>query len=117
MRLVQFLDAGLGRSVACVSEDGRALQVIGGVHSVYNLALEAVRQGTSLAALAAEWRTAEQISYERVASERRLLPPLDHSDAARWLVTGTGLSHLGSAAARDSMHAKIQQDESQLTDS
>jgi len=32
-------------------------------------------------------------------------------------VTGTGLSHLGSAAARDSMHAKLQQEESQLTDS
>ena len=49
--------------------------------------------------------------------ERRLLPPLDHPDAARWLITGTGLSHLGSAAARDSMHVKLKQDEAQLTDS
>jgi hypothetical protein len=117
MRLVQFLDAGLGRSVGCVSEDGRSLQVVGGVRSVYDLALEAVRRGAGLAQLAADWRTAEQVSYERVVAERRVLPPLDHADAARWLVTGTGLSHLGSAAARDAMHAKIQQDESQLTDS
>ena len=117
MRLVQFLDAGLGRSVARVSEDGRQLQVIGGVRSVHDLALEALRRRTNLAAVADDWITPEQVSYDKVVADGRLLPPLDHPDAARWLVTGTGLSHLGSAAARDAMHAKIQQDEAQLTDS
>ena len=117
MRLVQFLDAGLGRSVARVSEDGRQLQVIGGVRSVHDLALEALRRRTNLAAVADDWITPEQVSYDKVVADARLLPPLDHPDAARWLVTGTGLSHLGSAAARDAMHAKIQQDEAQLTDS
>jgi hypothetical protein len=117
MRLVQFLDTGMGRSVACVSDDGRQLQLIGGARSVYDLALEAVRRRTSLAQLATEWLTPERVRYDSVAAAQRLLPPLDHPDAARWLVTGTGLSHLGSAAARDSMHAKLQQDEAQLTDS
>jgi hypothetical protein len=117
MRLVQFLDAGRGRSVASVSEDGQRLHLIGGVQSVYDLALEALRRRTGLAQIAAEFTTPEQASYDQVIAERRLLPPLDHPDEARWLVTGTGLSHLGSAAARDAMHAKIQQDESQLTDS
>jgi hypothetical protein len=59
----------------------------------------------------------ESVPYDEVVSERRLLPPLDHPIPARCLITGTGLSHLGSAAARDSMHAKLKQDESQLTDS
>jgi hypothetical protein len=117
MRLVQFLDGGGARCAACVSEDGRHLQVLRGVRSVRELALQAARSGRPLAQLAGEARTAEPVRYDEVIAQRRLLPPLDHEDAARWLVTGTGLSHLGSAAARDSMHAKLQQDESQLTDS
>ena len=35
---------------------------------------------------------------------RRLLPPIDHPDPAHMLVTGTGLTHLGSAEGRDKMH-------------
>ena len=48
----------------------------------------------------------------------RVLPPIDHPDPAHLLVTGTGLTHLGSAATRDSMHAKAASaDEAALTDS
>ncbi len=32
------------------------------------------------------------------------MPPLDHPDPAHVFVTGTGLTHLGSAKARDAMH-------------
>ena len=39
-------------------------------------------------------------------SDWRLLPPIDHPDeAARCLVSGTGLTHLGSAQNRQAMHA------------
>ncbi len=117
MRLVQFLDNGGGRAVGMVAEDGRQLQLVGGARSVYDVALEAIRRKSGIEQVARAWATQEHIAYEQVVTERRLLPPLDHADPARWLVTGTGLSHLGSAAARDSMHAKLQQDESQLTDS
>ena len=81
------------------------------------MALEAIRRRSSIEQVADDWRTRETMSYETVVAERRLLPPLDHADSARWLVTGTGLSHLGSAAARDAMHAKLQTEETQLTDS
>lgn len=117
MRLVQFLDRRRARRVGQVAADGRTLSIIGGTNSVYDLAMEAARRGTALSTLAAERVTAEHADYGEVISGRRVLPPLDHADPARWLVTGTGLSHLGSAAARDAMHAKIQQDEAQLTDS
>jgi hypothetical protein len=51
-------------------------------------------------------------------AERRLLAPLDHPDPAHCLVTGTGLTHLGSADARDSMHKKVaEQGEAALSDS
>ena len=46
-----------------------------------------------------------------------MLAPLDHPDPAHCLVTGTGLTHLGSAQARDAMHQAMQQAEEQLSDS
>jgi hypothetical protein len=117
MRLVQFLDRAGARTIGVVSESGATLEVIGGAQRVYDMAMEAIRRDVALAQIAREWQTKELVSYEEVIAEGRLLPPLDHADAARWLVTGTGLSHLGSAAARDSMHVKLQQAESELTDS
>ena len=111
MRLVQFLDRAGARTVGVVSESGATLEVIGGAQRVYDMAMEAIRCNVALAQIAGEWQTKELVSYEEVIAEGRLLPPLDHADAARWLVTGTGLSHLGSAAARDSMHVKLQQAE------
>jgi hypothetical protein len=34
-----------------------------------------------------------------------LLAPIDHADPAHLLMTGTGLTHLGSAEGRNKMHA------------
>ncbi len=45
-----------------------------------------------------------------------MLAPLDHPDPAHLLVTGTGLTHLGSAEGRDSMHKDLS-DTAKLTDS
>jgi hypothetical protein len=59
----------------------------------------------------------ERLDYDAVwegRSEWRILPPIDHpSEPARCLVTGTGLTHLKSAANRDAMHAAT----AQVTDS
>ena len=117
MRLVQFLDRDQSRRVAMVSDDGTALRVLRQTQRVYELALEAGRRKLALSALVQDRLGTDSVSYDEIVSERRLLPPLDHADSARCLITGTGLSHLGSAAARDSMHVKLKQDESQLTDS
>ena len=117
MRLVQFVDRDESRKVAAVSDDGTTLRVLRQTQRVYDLALEAGRRKLALAALVQDRLGTEAVNYDEVVSQRRLLPPLDHPDSARALITGTGLSHLGSAAARDSMHVKLKQDESQLTDS
>jgi len=116
MRLVQWHEGG-ARRVGVASEDGRSLQPVQGADSVYRLAVEAIRGKHGLEEMIRGRLSADTVSYDKVVTEQGLLPPLDHPDAARWLVTGTGLSHLGSAAARDSMHAKLSQDEAQLTDS
>ncbi|MCC7546424.1 MAG: FAH family protein [Burkholderiales bacterium] len=116
MRLVQWHE-GETRRVGVPSEDGRSLQPVQDADSVYRLAVEAIRGRHTLEQLVRGRLSSQSVSYDEVMSGQRLLPPLDHPDVARWLVTGTGLSHLGSAAARDSMHAKLSQDEAQLTDS
>jgi hypothetical protein len=116
LRLVQFPDPSGARRVAA-SDDGKILRVLTGVARTYDLALSAIRAGSSLESLAKAKLGTQSVSYDDVVNEARLLPPLDHPDPYRCLITGTGLSHLGSAAARDSMHAKLQKDESELTDS
>ncbi len=52
----------------------------------------------------------------RALDDRRVLPPIDHKDPAHVLVTGTGLTHLGSAEGRDQMHKDLA-DPSKITDS
>ncbi len=56
--------------------------------------------------------------WKRPMREGKFLPPITHPDAAHLHLTGTGLTHLGSAATRDSMHKKTTEAaEETLTDS
>ena len=116
MRLVQFTDRAGGRRVAA-SDDGNTLRILAGVTRIYDLALLAARTGSSLEATVKSKIGTDTNSYDEVVTEKRLLPPFDHPDPYRCLISGTGLSHLGSAAARDSMHAKLQKGDTELTDS
>ena len=95
MRLVQFIDANGRRRVGRVSQDGDMLHVLGDTDSVRELALEANRSGTTLAALVDERASDEIVDYVAVIDEGRLLSPLDHPDPAHCFVTGTGLDPSG----------------------
>jgi hypothetical protein len=102
MRLVQFREAGPASAVAVV--DGPLLRPLQGVPSLYALARAALAERSSLTA-AAQGRVSDQThDYSTIAAEGRLLPPISHPDPSRLLVTGTGLTHIGSAQARDDMH-------------
>jgi hypothetical protein len=116
MRLVQFRSAAGARRVGRV-EDGGSVLALRGAGSVYELALRAAREGRSLAELAAAATSDGGFDLAELEAAGRLLVPLDHPDPAHCLVAGTGLTHLGSAQARDSMHQAIQKAESELTDS
>ena len=61
--------------------------------------------------------TSTRLDYIQLVDDKRLLPPLTHPDPAHCLVTGTGLTHLGSADTRSAMHTKTQVREDELTDS
>lgn len=103
LRLVQMLsDAGV-RQVAALEDDGPAW-VLRGVASTYELAAEALEEGTSLAEAAAARRSDAVADLHAAEAEGRLLPPIDHPDAAHLHLSGTGLTHLGSAEGRDKMH-------------
>jgi hypothetical protein len=81
------------------------------------LAWEAISADRSVAELVAARLTPERVDLSALEQAGNLLPPLDHpTDPAHMLVTGTGLSHLGSAEGRDKMHADLAQ-AGTLTDS
>ena len=117
MRLVQFQSADGNRGVGRVAEDRGPVEVLSGIESVYQLAQTAARSGRLLAEIVAEAAADERIEIESLLAGGRLLSPLDHPDPAHCLITGTGLTHLGSAQARDAMHQAVQKDEAELSDS
>src|SRR4051812_38284121 len=116
MRLVQLKGADGDRLVAVLRDDAGG-QVIRGVTSAYELASRAIAEKLSLEAMAARLGLGEGIEVRAALAEGRLLAPLDHPDPAHLVVTGTGLTHLGSAEGRDAMHKKLSGGELVLTDS
>ena len=117
MRLVQLITPDKTRRVAIVSDDGQALHLLQETERVYDLALAASRSRQPLEHLVQARVSSETVAYQTVIDENRLLVPLDHPDPAHCILSGTGLDHLGSAQARDSMHAKLDAPADELTDS
>ena len=114
MRLVQYRDEHGARRVALVEAEGDLLRPVEDVRSTYELANAAMVDGLTLVDAAMSRLAGTPADYAPIVAEGRLLPPLDHPDPAHCLVTGTGLTHLGSADARDAMHVTP---EHELTDS
>lgn len=114
MRLVQFNAVGTDTPCVAVVRDDGTLDVIADTAGTYALAMEAARTGASLADLATRKGVAESVRYDDVAARGALLPPITHPDPAHMLLTGTGLTHLGSAATRNAMHEKS---DAELSDS
>lgn len=115
MRLIQFVTGEGKRKVAALVEESGAPRVVTGATSVRDLALEAHSSARSLVATVEARGLGEPVDYDALIAEKRLLVPLDHPEPSRCLVALTGLTHLGSAQSRDSMHAKLQGDD--LSDS
>ena len=114
-RLVQ-LQRGTERRVALVEEP--RLRLVRDFNSVFALATAAITADQSLTTFVRSHLSDETLDYDAIyggASPWRLLSPIDHPlDPARCLVSGTGLTHLGSAKNRAAMHEKS---DAALTDS
>jgi hypothetical protein len=134
LHLVQ-LNGPDGRRIAVVDEPN--LRLLATPLSVYALVQQAIEQKTSLSGLVRQNLSGDTIPYDSVynglsgdtipydsvyngQSEWQLLPPIDvPNEAQRVLVTGTGLTHYGSARDRQNMHLNTltPDQEASMTDS
>ena len=105
-----------GSITVVVREEGGDGRAVKGAASVYALALEAADSGKSLKAVIDAKGLGEVVDLEAAYAEARLLSPITHPDTAHLHLTGTGLTHLGSAATRDAMHAAVSKVEEGATD-
>jgi hypothetical protein len=102
--------------LAVVARNGSEAAVVKGATSTYALVQEAFASGSNLGQVIAEHGLGGAVDMQRLADEGRLTLPITHPDPTHLHLTGTGLTHLGSAAARDAMHTKLGSNET-LTDS
>ncbi|KZB68833.1 AraD1 family protein [Thalassospira sp. MCCC 1A02491] len=103
MRLVQYKDTAGAQHVAVV-EDENTLIPLKGVSTTRELATIALAKNMTMIEKAKIRMGDDRVDYNEVVRDGRLLPPITHVDPAHFLVTGTGLTHLGSASARANMH-------------
>jgi hypothetical protein len=86
------------------------LRILSRVESVFELASDCIRDRASLSERVHQLATGESLSYDEVYGQKsgwHLLAPIDVPGAPeRVLVSGTGLTHLGSAKDRQTMHAQ-----------
>jgi hypothetical protein len=116
MLLIQFKDHQGSRCVGRLEENGK-VRPVSGAESTYKLAAEAIARGCGLTELVEERLHGPEHDYDQLLADGSLLPPVDHPDPAHCIITGTGLTHLGSADTRDAMHKKISGEIETLTDS
>lgn len=114
LRLLQF--CGLGGRRRVIAARGRHAAFVSGSESVLSLARSAIASGRTLAQCVAELGTEEKVDLHAALEAGQLLPPIDHPDPTRILLSGTGLTHLGSAEGRDRMH-RAAADPTRQTDS
>lgn len=99
MFLSQLKDGGI------ICRQGNVARLVAGFSSTYELAKAAIAGGVSIADLIASRGEGQAVDLVELAAAGKLDCPVRHPDAAHMFLTGTGLTHTGSASARDSMHA------------
>lgn len=102
-----------GRAV--VAREGAQAHLVPGTATTRDLAQAAIAAGHGLAAEIGARGKGDAVDLGAALAEGRVLLPVDHPDPAHLHLTGTGLTHLGSAATRDAMHQKT--DPEDMTDS
>ena len=100
------------KGVGVVARQGDEARVVRATPSVYELATAAIVAGHGIKAEVEKRGLGDAVDLSRATFDL----PVSHPDPAHLHLTGTGLTHLGSASARDAMHAKLAGTEA-LTDS
>jgi hypothetical protein len=87
-----------------IVDDGGSARFVNRVASTRELALQAIEAGVSIADMVSRLGAGAEVDPAAELAAGRIIAPIDHEDPAHLLMTGTGLTHLGSADARDQMH-------------
>lgn len=113
-RLAQWRGPDGQRAVILARNDQAHL--VSGVATVRELATLAIGKGRTLLDAALELGLEAPVDLGVEFALGRLIAPIDHADPAHLTLSGTGLTHLGSAEGRDAMH-RAAASGSNLTDS
>lgn len=107
---LRFLQLGLpdGERIVVASRGDGTGYRISGVSSTYELAQLALWEQCSLASIIEGRLSGDVIDLKAALADKTILAPVDHEDPARLHLSGTGLTHLGSAESRDRMHREAQ---------
>src|SRR5271157_1901928 len=114
MRLIQFIVSDTGRHAGLIEKDIviDLTSINPNWQSIYRIFEEAQQAGKNLESYIynSEFpKNRVTLSYFELLKQKPggkiwLIPPLDHPDPAHCLISGTGLTHLGSASQRNEMH-------------
>ncbi len=99
-----------GKRQVLATLDGETRSVLG-VQSTIELAERAIAAGLDLRQAVEQAGFGEAVDPAAELAEGHLISPVDHPDPAHLILTGTGLTHLGSAEGRDRMHKAAANDE------
>ena len=115
MRLIQFQRSENNRAVGLIEDD-----LVYDITSfnknwdrLYNIFWEARKKGITIEELisGSDFRSrSDTYNYSKLLMQFPndpkgwIIPPIDHPDPAHCIITGTGLTHLGSMAQRSNMH-------------
>lgn len=102
LRLIQHRGGDGRRRVIMARDDDAGF--VAGATSVRALATRAIAEGATLAALIEACGIEGDVDLAAEYAAGTLIAPIDHEDGAHLIMTGTGLTHLGSAEGRDRMH-------------
>ena len=102
LRLLPHLGPDGTRRV--IAATGERAAFVAGSTDIRSLATAAIASGHDLRTAVAHAELAGAVDLEDELAAGRLLAPIDHPDPAHLTLSGTGLTHLGSAEGRDQMH-------------
>lgn len=105
LRLMQHHGSDGRRSV--IADDGRSARFVRHVQSIRELALRAIGEATGISQMIARLGLGAEVDPSVELAAGRLRAPIHHDDPAHLTMSGTGLTHLGSADARDRMHRMV----------
>ncbi|SEM58347.1 hypothetical protein SAMN04488003_1022 [Loktanella fryxellensis] len=93
-------------AIQIAARDGTEAYAVATDQTLYDLAMACATAGISLRDCIGQLGLGAPVDLEALSANGSMLPPLFHPDPAHTCLTGTGLTHLGSAATRAAMHEK-----------